>query len=96
MVDTTLAGFVIDVKVLEVVVKVDAARTEVTAEERSVGRKDGRDINVALAAEGNGKTRLPFVEVSNDGLVAAALGELWCELRMTFSKLTSPRNQATM
>jgi len=77
VVDSALASLVVDVKVLEVVVEVDATRAEVTAEQGSVGGEDGGDINVTLAAEGNGKASLPLVEVGNNGSVSAARRELW-------------------
>lgn len=76
MVDSTLARLMVDVKVLQVVVKVDAASTEVATKERGVGGEDGGDVNLALAAEGNGKTSLPLVEVGDDRSVEAACGEL--------------------
>ena len=45
-----LPGFVVDVKVLEVVVKVDGASAEVAAEESCMSGKDGGDIDVSLSA----------------------------------------------
>ena len=50
MVDTSLAGLVIDVKVGQVVVKVDTACTEISAEKGSVRGEDGRDVNLPLSA----------------------------------------------
>jgi uncharacterized protein (UPF0212 family) len=67
VVDTALAGLVVDVKVLEIVVKVDAARTEIATEEGRVGGEDGCDVDVALATQRNSEPRLPFVEVGNYG-----------------------------
>jgi hypothetical protein len=72
MVDTPFACLVIDVKVLQVVVKVDGAGAEVATEEGGVGGEDGGDIDVALPAEGNGKPRLPLVEVGDDGGIELA------------------------
>lgn len=40
----------VDIKVLEVVVKVNTPGAEVTTEEGSVGREHGRDVNVSLSA----------------------------------------------
>lgn len=48
MIDAALACFVINVKVLEVVVEVDRASAEVSTEEGCVGGKDGGDIDMAL------------------------------------------------
>ena len=69
MIDTALARFVIDVKVLQVVVKVDGARAQVTTEQSRVGREHGRDVDVSLTAQGDRETCLPFVEVRDDCLV---------------------------
>lgn len=72
MVDTTLAGLVVDIKVLQVVVKVDTSSTEVSSKKSCVGGEDSSHVNLALAAERNSKTSLPFVEMSNDGSVEAS------------------------
>ena len=69
VVDTTLAGFVIDVKVLKVVVKVDRACTQVSAEEGRVCREDGSDVDVPFPTERNGHPGLPFVEMRDNGNV---------------------------
>ena len=76
VVDAALARLVVDIEVLEVVVKVDTARTEVSTEKGSVGGEDGSHINVSLPAEGDGETGLPLVEVGDDGLVGLSGGEL--------------------
>ena len=57
----------VNVKVLEVVVKVDGAGAE-----GGVGGEDGGHVDVTLAKEGNGKTGLPFVEVGDDCSVESA------------------------
>ena len=72
VIDATFAGFVVDVKVLEIVVKIDAAGAEVATEESGMCGKDGGNIDVAFAAEGDRKTCLPFVEVGDDGGVQLA------------------------
>ena len=66
VINTALACFVIHVKILKVVVKVDGACAEVATEEGCVGGKHGDNIYVSLATERNGETGLPFVEVGND------------------------------
>lgn len=53
MVNAALASFVVDVKVLEVVVKIDRAGTEISSKKGSVSCEDSSDINVSLAAAGN-------------------------------------------
>ena len=67
VVDATLSSFVIDVKVLEIVVEIDAAGTEISAEEGSMSRKHSGDVDVALPAERDGQTGLPFMEMGDDG-----------------------------
>ena len=71
MVNTTLAGFMVDVKVLQVVVKVDASRAEVSTEQSRVCGEDSGDVNLPLPAKRDRKSGLPFVEVGNNRLVKA-------------------------
>ena len=72
VVDAALSGLVIDIEVLEVIVEVDGARAKIAAEEGRVGGKDGGDIDVPLATEGDGEPRLPLVEVGDHGAVELA------------------------
>lgn len=67
MVDTPLTGLVINIKVLQVVVEVDASGTEVSTEQSSVSGEDGRHVDVSFTTKRNGETSLPFVEVGNNG-----------------------------
>ena len=67
VIDAALARFMVDVEVLEVVVKVDGAGAEVAAEEGGVGGEDGAHVDVAFAAEGDCEAGLPFVEMRDDG-----------------------------
>lgn len=76
MVNTPLAGLVVDVKVLQVVVEVNTSRTEVSAEQSSVGGEDGGDVDMPLSAEGDSETSLPFVEVGDDGGLSFSAREL--------------------
>ena len=77
VIDAALSCLVIDVEVLEVVVKVDGACAEVAAEEGGVGGEDGGDVDVSLAAEGDGEAGMPFVEVGDNGAVELARDVLW-------------------
>ena len=61
----TLASFMVNVKVGKIVVEVDTSSTEIASEERCVCGKNGGNINVTSAGEGNGESCLPFVEVGN-------------------------------
>ncbi len=102
VVDPALARFVIDIKVLEVVVKVDAPCAEVSTEKGSVGGEDSGHVDLTLAAEGDGETRLPFVEMGDNGSGQLTGGVLLalCDQKMrkwgNDVELTSPRNHATM
>ena len=60
-------GLMVDVKVLEVVVKVDGSGAEISAEKRGMGGEDCRDVEMALSAERDGYAGLPFMEMGNDG-----------------------------
>ena len=75
VVDTALSRFVVDIEVLEIVVEVDGAGTEITTEQGSMGGKHRCDIDVPLAQERDGETSLPLVEVGDHGLV-----ELACDI----------------
>lgn len=66
MINTTLTSLVINIKVSEVVVKVNRASTQVTAQKSSVRGKDGSNVNLALLDQWNGNTSQPFVEMSNN------------------------------
>jgi len=80
VVNASLSSFVIDVKVLQVIVKVDTSSTEIPAKESSVSGEDGRDINMTLSAQGNSQPGLPLVEMGNDGLFGLAGRELVCQM----------------
>jgi hypothetical protein len=76
VVDTPFAGLVVDIKVLKVVVEIDATGTQVSTEQSSVGGEDGGDVNVPLSAKGDSETSLPFVEVGDNGGLGLSAGEL--------------------
>lgn len=77
VVDATLASFVVDIKIPEVVVKVDGSSTKVTSEQGSVGGEDGGDVDMTLAAEGDAHTCEPFVEVGNNRRSFLMCHKLW-------------------
>lgn len=56
----------IDIEVLEIVVKVYASSAKVSSEKSSVGCEDGSEIDVSLPAEGDSDADLPFVKVCDD------------------------------
>ena len=62
---SALSCLMIDIKILEVVVEINAASTEVAAEEGCMRCKDSGDIDVTLATEGYSETRLPFMKMCN-------------------------------
>lgn len=76
VVDSSLAGLMIDVKVLEVVVEIDRARAKITTEEGSMSGEDSGDIDMSLSAYWNGHASLPLVEVSDDGLKTRSMSRL--------------------
>jgi hypothetical protein len=102
MVNTTLSGFVVNIEVLKVVVKVDRTSTEVSTQEGCVGGEDGSDIYVALPAERNGDPSLPFVKMGNDGggklpgeILKREGKKVSADSGTREGQRTSPRNQAT-
>lgn len=70
VVDTTLSGFLVHIKVPEVVVEIYIAGAEVASKKRSMGSEDGSDVDMTLTAEGNPDTGEPFVKVGDDGRLA--------------------------
>ncbi len=67
VIDTAFSRLVVNVEILEIVVKVNRACAEVASKKGRVCSKDGGHIDVAFAAERDGEACLPFVKVGNDG-----------------------------
>jgi hypothetical protein len=67
VVDAALSCLSVAVEVLQVVVEVYRACTQVATEQRSVGGEDGGYVDVALLAQGHSDTGKPLVELDNDG-----------------------------
>jgi hypothetical protein len=67
MVNPAFSCFVVDVKVLEIVIEIDRAGAKVSPEKRCVRGEDGRHINLTLAAERDCETGLPLVKVGDNG-----------------------------
>lgn len=99
VVDSTLAGFVVDVEVLQVIVEIHRASTEVTAKQGRVCSEDCGHIDLTLSAKRDGKPSLPLVEVGNDRsarLPGDVLRYRLGKFQPGFKVLrTSPKNQAT-
>lgn len=72
VIDPTFSCFVVDIKVLEVVVEIDGASAKVSTQKGRVRCEDGCYVDVAFAAEGDGEARLPLVEMGDDGCVELA------------------------
>lgn len=68
VINAAFSSFVVDIKILKVVVKIDRASTEVSPQECCVGRKDSGHIKVTLTDQGDGYTGLPLVKMADDGL----------------------------
>lgn len=66
MVNPSFSRFVIDVEILEVVVKVHGASAKIAPEKCCVCCEDGRDVNVPFTAKWNSEPSLPLVEVGDD------------------------------
>ena len=67
VVDPAFTRFMVHIKVLEIVIEVDTASAEVSAQKCRMSRENGRDVDVSLAAERDRKTRLPLVEMCDNG-----------------------------
>jgi hypothetical protein len=66
MVDSPLSSFVVDVKILKIVVEVDGAGTQVTTKKGCMCSKDSSNVDMTFTTKGDCKTSLPLVEVGND------------------------------
>ena len=64
---SSLPSLVINVEILKVVIEVDGTCAQVASKEGRMCSEDCGDIDMTLAAEGNCKTGLPFMEVCDDG-----------------------------
>lgn len=69
VVDAALSRLGVDVKVLEVVVEVNRAGTEISPQKSGMSREDGGNIDSSLLRKGQSHTGQPLVEVSDDGLL---------------------------
>lgn len=67
MVNASFAGFVVDIKVLQIIIEIDGSCAEVSSEESGVGGEYRRDINSTFSAKGKCNSSKPFMEMSNDG-----------------------------
>ena len=56
----------VDIKILQIVVEINRTGAKIAAEECCVCRKYGSDVDMSLTAEGDGDSRLPFMEVCNN------------------------------
>ena len=102
MVNAAFTCLVIDVEVLEVVVKINATRAEVATQKGCMGCENSGDIDVTFPAEGDRHANLPFVKMSYHGLLQLSRDILHAVVNQyNVTKrwgigLTSPRNQATI
>lgn len=67
VVNASLSGFSIHIKVLEVIVEVDRASTEVATEKGGMRGENGGHVDAAPLAERYCYTCKPLVELDNDG-----------------------------
>jgi hypothetical protein len=104
VVDASLAGFGVDVEVLQVVVKVDRAGAKISSEKGGMGGENGGDVNAPFLGQWQSNTSEPFVEVGNDCSLLFMADKLHdkCQLLSAVSALahnlillTSPKNHAT-
>ena len=91
MIDASLTGFVVDVKVLEIVVKVDRSGTKVTPKKSRMSCEDGSDVDMSFTTKRNRQSGLPFVEMGNDSLSTLMRGKLLTVM----SKISQTRSSKT-
>lgn len=101
VIDSSLSGFMVDIKILQIVVKINGTGTEIAAEERCVGCEHSGDVDMSLTAKGDGDTCLPFMEVCNNSCCQLTGNVLRIKISLSALrqgirwKRTSPRNHAT-
>jgi uncharacterized protein (UPF0212 family) len=66
MINSSLAGLVINIKILEIVVKVDTSSTKIATEESGMSCKDCGEIDMTFSTKWDSNAGLPFVKVGND------------------------------
>jgi len=66
VIDATLSCFMVDVEVLQVVVKVHRASAEIAAEKCCVGGEDSCHVDVPFTAKRDSEPSLPLVEVGDN------------------------------
>jgi hypothetical protein len=66
VIDLAIAGFLVHVKLVEIVVKVDVAGAQVSTEQSGVGGEDGGDSQLAHTTQHQTTAGQPFVEVSHN------------------------------
>ena len=66
VIDPSLSSFMVDVKILQIVIKINGTGTEIAAEKRCMCREYGSDVDMSLTAKRDGDTCLPFMKVCND------------------------------
>lgn len=76
VIDTAFASLLVHIEVPEIVIKVYRAGAEVAAEQGGMGSKDGRDVDMTLAAKGDRDSGEPFVKVGNDGGLGLVVDKL--------------------
>ena len=50
VINSSFSGFVVDIKILQIVIEINGAGTEIAAEQRCVCRKYGSDVDMSLTA----------------------------------------------
>jgi hypothetical protein len=66
VINSSFASFMIDIEILQVVIKVDRARTQVPSEKSSVGSENCSDIDTAFPTEWKCNASEPFMEMNDD------------------------------
>jgi hypothetical protein len=66
VIDSSFSSFMVDIKILQIVIEINGTGTEIAAEERCMCREYSSDVDMSLTAKGDGDTCLPFMEVCNN------------------------------
>ena len=66
VIDSSLSSFMVDIKILQIVIEINGTGTEIAAEKGCMCREYSGDVDMSLTAKGYGDTCLPFMEVCNN------------------------------
>jgi len=66
VINASLSSFMVDVKILQIIIEINGTGTQIPAEKRCMCREYGSHVDMSLTTEGDGDTCLPFMKVGDN------------------------------